>query len=135
MFCSDKIYRNEKYHIFADCTIADTKRSIGFACKYIESESKLVIIDVPTTILSSYETAKKILAIKDDAIDDNQESRYMTKEIDMFKASLFKLIEEDNRKTSQNGKMVLPSLKDIITICDFSLDEETDRKNLPWLYE
>ena len=74
---------------------------------------------------SNDKTAEAILGIKDDAISDAERSRYITKEISMFDATLRKLIQQAN-----DQKLGLE-----VAIEYVSFDCDVDRKNLPWLYE
>ena len=121
--CEVLLYKNKKFNLLADCTISDSSRSIGFVCKYSQSRKKFIIIDIPTTLLSSYDTAQNILQINDDSNNKSfEEQRYVTKEIGMFKATLQKFWE-----------MKHPAADCIVE--EISFDDEIDRKNLNWLYE
>ncbi len=72
---------------FADCKIMDPARTIGFCCKPVGN--RLCVIDMPTTLLASQKTARKILDIKaDDAIEKDHLSRLLAKEIDLFRNTL-----------------------------------------------
>lgn len=123
--CDNLLYKVQKYTLIPECHISDSSRSIGFACKF--TKSKLIIVDIPTTLLSSYDTAKTILKINDDADHKLlEEQRYMTKEIGMFKATLQRAVED--AKTS--GKLPVDCV-----IEDISFDDAVDKKNLKWLYE
>lgn len=117
---SDKLYKNEQYKIISNCLIDEKSRKITFACKKVGE--KLYIIDMPTTILASYNTAKKILDIADDTNDSGGEFRYIAKEIDMFNATLSRLLPE-------NEKMAIKCVID-----DITFNDDTDKKNISWLY-
>lgn len=120
------VYCNRNLGIIPDCEITDIDhgRTITFACKQVGS--KLFLIDIPTTILASYDTATKILRINDDTPQEGipeQQLRYMTKEIDMFNASLKRLMPP------QESTAIKYEIEEIF------FNDETDKQNLPWLYE
>ena len=117
----DRLYKDPRFGIIQDCSITDKGRKITFVCKVVGS--KLFIIDMPTTILASYNTAQDILNINDNDPKNGEALRcvYMTKEIDMFNATL-------NRQNLSN-------LKIKCQIDDIFFDDEIDRKGIPWLYE
>ena len=120
--CADKLYKNKEFNIVRECRITDPGRTISFACKKVCN--KLFIIDLPTTMLASYDTAQTILGIADNTVEDKrleQEEMYLAKEIDMFKETLQSLFK----------KNPIP-IKCVVE--EISLDD-TDRKNIPWLYE
>lgn len=72
---------------FADCKIRDVTRTIVFCCKLVDG--KLIVLDLPTTLLASQRTAQKVLDIKaDDAIEQEHLSRILAKEIDLFRYTL-----------------------------------------------
>ena len=86
----------------------------------------MFLIDIPTTILTSYDTATKILKINDDTPKNGiqeQQQRYITKEIDMFNASLKRLMPP------QESTAIKYEIEEIF------FNDETDKQNLPWLYE
>ncbi len=120
------VYCNRNLGIIPDCEITDTDRgrTITFACKQVGS--KLFLIDIPTTILASYDTATKILRINDDTPQEGipeQQLRYMTKEIDMFNASLKRLMPP------RESTAIKYEIEEIF------FKDEIDKQNLSWLYE
>ena len=120
----NSLYRDPRFGIIPDCHITDSGRKITFACKQVGS--KLFLIDIPTTILTSYDTATKILKINDDTPKNGiqeQQQRYITKEIDMFNASLKRLMPP------QESTAIKYEIEEIF------FNDETDKQNLPWLYE
>lgn len=121
--CNSLLYNRQDYGIVSGCHITDS-RNIVFACK--KHKSKLFIIDVPTTLLSSYRTAKSILDIEDDANDSGQQRRYMTKEIDMFRITLQNKIDEVRR----SGKLFVKCVID-----EVSFDKNIDGAQMEWLYD
>lgn len=90
---SDNLYSNMQ-GVLKGTIIPRKGRKISFACKC--KGSTLQIIDIPTTIQASYQTAQAILGIDDGAFAGIDGNRYITKEINMFKATLNKLLEGTN---------------------------------------
>ncbi|MBO4647095.1 MAG: nucleotide-binding protein [Lentisphaeria bacterium] len=119
---SGKLYNSRDCNIITSCTIrVPEQRPVSFAGKL--KGSTLLVIDVPTTIQSSYKTAEAILHIKDDSsFGKGDYDRYISKELSMFNSTLRKILDDRDYK------------KDVF-IDEFSLDADDDRTNLPWLYE
>ncbi len=118
--------------------IKDARRPIEFCSR--EVDGKIMILDVPTTILSSYMTAVKILEIDADEEkrEEQQKIRFLIKEIDNFKASLGKLLARDEKRNcfyvrgNYSGESVIYPYR--IHIHEISFDESKDGKSCPWLY-
>ena len=75
-----------------DGRLDDRRRPIEF-CAAV-SDVGVRYVDVPTTILSSYETARRILEIDadEDRVEVGQKTRFLAKEMDNFEAALRKLL-------------------------------------------
>lgn len=68
------------------------ERKLSFYVK-IENDT-LYVMDIPTTIGTSYETAVKILSIDGaDKDDDNDKKRFLRKELSIFHKTILKLID------------------------------------------
>lgn len=122
---SNNLYNSAQCRILSQCSIPvpGQSRAVSFAGKL--KGSTLLVIDIPTTIQASYKTAEAILRIKDDTtfpFSENEHDRYISKELNMFRATLEKLLDQRDYK------------KDI-HIEEFSLDAGDDRTKLQWLYE
>lgn len=77
-----------------DCKVLGNSRSISFCCR-VEGP-RVVIYDLPTTLLASQRTASRILEIEaDDAIERGHLDRLMDKEIDQFEATLRRFLPAD----------------------------------------
>lgn len=78
--------------IRVDGRLEDRRRPIEF-CSAV-SNTLVRYVDVPTTILSSYETARRILEIDADEekIEVGQKTRFLAKEMDNFESALRKLL-------------------------------------------
>ena len=123
--CSKRFYENTVLNIVKDCKIKDPGRTISFACKKVGN--KLFIIDIPTTILASYDVAKTITRISDNTVDaEKQQTMYLVKEIDMFKETLRGLL----KGLVERNKLPIKCVMEEIT-----LNDDIDRKNVPWLYD
>lgn len=69
-------------------------RNAEFRYKIIDDE--LHIIDYPTTIVTSYDTAKMILSIKaDDYVDVDAQKRFTAKELNLFEATIKSLLSDE----------------------------------------
>lgn len=75
-----------------DGRLEDKRRPIEFCADV--SDSGVRYVDVPTTILASYETARRILEIDADEekMEVGQKTRFLAKEMDNFEAALRKLL-------------------------------------------
>ncbi len=75
-----------------DGRLEDRRRPIEFCADV--SDSGVRYVDVPTTILASYETARRILEIDADEerVEVGQKTRFLAKEMDNFEAALRKLL-------------------------------------------
>ena len=132
-FIAQNFYDKKQYHIVRDSIIKENNgRGISFAAKLCGG--KLMIIDLPTTLLASYETAVNILNIDaDEQKEEGQKIRFLTKELDLFNATLKKILPHDE---SGEFYFSLPNNnKYKIVIDEISFDDDVDRKNCPWLYE
>lgn len=70
------------------------QRSLEF--HYRMDNDVLVIEDYPTTLITSYNTAKAILKLSaDDTADRNAERRFVEKELDLFESAMYSLLNED----------------------------------------
>lgn len=77
--------------------IVETARSRSAEFNYYEAAGKLYIVDYPTTLVTSYDTAKMILNLSaDDTADTKAESRFITKELDLFELTLMKAMHPDS---------------------------------------
>ncbi len=76
-------------------TLTTTRhRELNFNYKIFDN--KLHIYDYPTSLVTSYSTAKMILNIEaDDGVDINAEDRFNAKELDLFEATLKNLLQKD----------------------------------------
>lgn len=69
-------------------------RPYGFHCYFDGND--LHIVDYPTNLATSYDTAKMILMLDaDDALDNNAERRFIAKELRLYEASLRTLLNRD----------------------------------------
>ena len=77
-----------------DGRLADRRRPIEF-CAAEGRDGMVRYVDMPTTILSSYETARKILEIDADEerLEVGQKTRFLAKEMDNFESAMKKLLE------------------------------------------
>lgn len=73
----------------------DSARSRIVEFKYKEVDSHLYIIDYPTTLVTSYDTARLILKLNaDDSADSMAEERFTAKELDLFESTLRNIMNE-----------------------------------------
>lgn len=128
--------QNNLYGLFGtivDCKINCDSRSIGFCCKLVEE--KLIIIDLPTTLLASQKTAQKVLDIKaDDAIEIDYLSRILAKEIDQFRCTMEKFLAKDQAGNYHLTKEDAQKGFNTVFLDEISFDESTDQKNISWLF-
>lgn len=77
--------------------IVETARSRSAEFNYYEAAGDLYIVDYPTTLVTSYHTAKLILNLNaDDTTDTKAESRFIAKELDLFELTLLKAMYTDS---------------------------------------
>ncbi len=115
-----------------DCKIRDAARTIGFCCKVVGS--RLIVLDLPTTLLASQRTAQKVLDIKaDDAIEKDHLSRILAKEIDLFRHTLTQfLLPGANGAYHVTASDAEAGLNRIF-IDDIAFVEQIDKQTMPWL--
>lgn len=70
------------------------RRNLEFS--YLREGSRIIIRDYPTTLVTSYSTARTILNLKaDDTADPLAEQRFVAKELNLFEAALHALLDRD----------------------------------------
>ena len=70
------------------------RRNLEF--NYVRDGERIVIRDYPTTLVTSYSTARTILNLKaDDTADPMAEQRFVAKELNLFEAALHALLDRD----------------------------------------
>lgn len=70
------------------------RRNLEF--NYIMDGDRILIRDYPTTLVTSYSTARTILNLKaDDLSDPMAEQRFVSKELKLFEAALHALLDQD----------------------------------------
>lgn len=129
-FLSQNLYG--KNGTLVDCKINCGGRPIGFCCKLLEN--KVIVIDLPTTLLASKKTAQKVLDIKaDDAIEKDHLSRILAKEIDQFRCTMEKFLFHGKNGvyhlTAEDAQRGINT----IFIDEISFNEPKDKQYLPWL--
>lgn len=90
--------------------------------RYEIKNDVLFIYDYPTTLVTSYDTAKMILSLDaDDEADIDAKERFIAKEMDLFKSTLQKLLNKEY-------------IAEIVDhhYCDLSQDEQIQIINLVW---
>jgi len=81
-------------HLLKGCISTARNRPVYFSCCY-ENE-KLHIIDSPTSIVTSYDTAKIILNMDaDDSLDVHAAQRFTSKELNLFESTLNSLLNQE----------------------------------------
>lgn len=69
------------------------RRQLEF--NYTVEDGCIIIRDYPTTLVTSYNTARTILNLKaDDSADPNAQARFVAKELDLFESALNSLISK-----------------------------------------
>lgn len=122
-----------QFGTLVDCKINDAIRSIGFCSKPVEN--KLIVLDLPTTLLASQKTAQKVLDIKaDDNIEKDHLSRILAKEIDQFRCTMEKFLVKDQVGNYHITKEDAQEGVNTVFIDEISFDESIDRQNIPWLF-
>ena len=123
-----------QFGTLVDCKINDAIRSIGFCSKPVEN--KLIVLDLPTTLLASQKTAQKVLDIKaDDNIEKDHLSRILAKEIDQFRCTMEKFLVKDQVGNYHITKEDAQEGVNTVFIDEISFDESIDRQNIPWLFK
>lgn len=70
------------------------RRNLEF--NYLRDGERIIIRDYPTTLVTSYSTARTILNLKaDDTTDPMAEQRFVAKELNLFESALHALLERD----------------------------------------
>lgn len=70
------------------------RRSLEF--NYLRDGERIIIRDYPTTLVTSYSTARTILNLTaDDSADPMAEQRFVAKELNLFEAALYALLDQD----------------------------------------
>ena len=122
-----------QHDTLSDCKIRDAARTIGFCCKVVGS--RLIVLDLPTTLLASQRTAQKVLAIKaDDAIEKEHLSRILAKEIDLFRHTLTQFLLPGANGAYHVTSVDAESDANRIFIDEISFNEPTDQQTVPWLF-
>lgn len=122
-----------RYGTLPDCKIRDAARTIGFCCKVVGS--RLIVLDLPTTLLASQRTAQKVLDIKaDDAIEKDHLARILAKEIDLFRHTLTQFLLPGNNGAYHVTSADVKAGTNNIFIGEISFDESTDKQVIPWLF-
>lgn len=86
----------EKNNIKTNLRLPGKVRPVGFCLK--EEDGHFYVIDIPTTLVASYETASKILKIETNEHgleDDKTKERFLLKELDHFENAV-KILVGDN---------------------------------------
>ena len=123
-----------QYVTLPDCKMRDAARTIGFCCKVVGS--RLIVLDLPTTLLASQRTAQKVLDIKaDDAIEKDHLSRILAKEIDLFRHTLTQFLLPGTNGAYHVTAVDAESGANRIFIDDISFDDPTDQQNIQWLFD
>ncbi len=123
-----------QYGTLSDCKIRDAARTIGFCCKVIGS--RLIVLDLPTTLLASQRTAQKVLDIKaDDAVEREHLSRILAKEIDLFRHTLTQFLLPGANGAYHVTASDAKSGGNRIFIDEIVFDESADKQAIPWLFD
>lgn len=70
------------------------RRTLEF--NYLRDGDRIIVRDYPTTLVTSYSTARTILNIKaDDVSDPMAEQRFVAKELNLFESALHALLDRD----------------------------------------
>lgn len=70
------------------------RRNLEF--NYLREEDRIIVRDYPTTLVTSYSTARTILKLRaDDTADPMAEQRFVAKELNLFEAALHALLDQD----------------------------------------
>lgn len=70
------------------------RRNLEF--NYLLDGERIILRDYPTTLVTSYSTARTILNLKaDDSSDPMAEQRFVAKELNLFEAALHALLDRD----------------------------------------
>ena len=70
------------------------RRNLQF--NYLLDGERIILRDYPTTLVTSYSTARTILNLKaDDSSDPMAEQRFVAKELNLFEAALHALLDRD----------------------------------------
>jgi len=115
--------RKESRNLTQGCIYTARNRPVYFSCTFQNNE--LHIIDYPTNIVTSYDTAKIILNMDaDDTLDYNAEQRFTTKELNLYESTLKSLltpefaaqvVEEHYPSFSENNKRkLMEQITDVI---------------------
>lgn len=121
-----------QYGTLSDCKIRDAARTIGFCCKVVDS--RLIVFDLPTTLLASQRTAQKVLDIKvDDAIEKDHLSRILATEIDLFRHTLTQFLLPGVNGTYHVTVADVNASTNKIFIEEIAFDELIDNLTIPWL--
>ena len=130
LFLGENLYG--RYGTLPDCKIRDAARTIGFCCKVIGS--RLIVLDLPTTLLASQRTAQKVLDIKaDDAIEKDHLSRILAKEIDLFRHTLTQFLLPGANGAYYATSADAEAGRNRIFIDEIAFAEPIDKQTMPWL--
>ena len=130
LFLGEHLYG--RYGTLPDCKIRDAARTIGFCCKVVGS--RLIVLDLPTTLLASQRTAQKVLDIKaDDAIEKDHLSRILAKEIDLFRHTLTQFLLPGENGTYHVTASDAEAGINQIFIDEITFAEQIDKQTTPWL--
>ena len=122
-----------RYGTMPYCKIRDAARTIGFCCKVVGS--RLIVLDLPTTLLASQRTAQKVLDIKaDDAIEKDHLSRILAKEIDLFRHTLAQFLLPGGNGTYYATASDAGVGCNRIFIDEIAFAEQIDKQTIPWLF-
>ena len=122
-----------RYGAMPYCKIRDAARTIGFCCKVVGS--RLIVLDLPTTLLASQRTAQKVLDIKaDDAIEKDHLSRILAKEIDLFRHTLAQFLLPGGNGTYYATASDAGVGCNRIFIDEIAFAEQIDKQTIPWLF-
>lgn len=87
---------------------------------FYQEDDKLIIVDFPTTLRTSYSTAKLILNIQaDDSYDTEAEKRYLRKEFMLFANTIDFLLQKSNLK-----KLCSNATSEVVDVVNKNVSEE-----------
>ena len=91
---TSRIARERQQHMRKAIIPGARRRNLEF--NYIKDGERIILRDYPTTLVTSYSTARTILNLKaDDTSDPMAEQRFVAKELNLFEAALHALLERD----------------------------------------
>lgn len=91
---TSRIARERQKHMSRGIISNARRRSLEF--NYLREGERIIVRDYPTTLVTSYSTARTILKLKaDDRSDPNAEQRFVAKELNLFEAALHALLDQD----------------------------------------